>query len=264
MIKLEIKNKNHDVLASYEGGIVCFTYDKPYSEGDYLSITAPDSKYWVVQLDSELKECMIYVPSGKLDYAIPYGEKLMAYGSKAFVGILHTIKIRYAHEDEIYSYRNIAINSCDKRSIEACYPRAVANFVTRDESVFEERNSIDGYRLNEGHGPFPYQSWGGGAREDVDYKLFFGRPVEVDKAVFYLRSDYVNDHDTYWKSLDIELSDGTIIHAEFEKTPQGQVVDFGGKKTITWLHLCNFKQAAHPLTWAALTEIEVYGNDVKK
>lgn len=264
MIKLEIKNKENEVLTTFEGDLIDFTYSKPYSEGDYLSITAPDSKYWVTQLDNELKECMIYVPSGKLDYLIPFGEKLRAYGDKAFSGDTHGIKARYATEEEIYSYRNIAINSCDKRGSEACYPHALANIVTRDESVFEERNTIDGYTLTEGHGPFPYQSWGSGPREDIDYKLFFGRPVEVDKAVFYLRADYVDDHDTYWKSFDVELSDGTVISAEFEKTAKGQTVDFGGKKVIEWLYLHNFKQAADPLTWAALTQVEVYGNDVKK
>lgn len=262
MIKLKIKNKNGETLAESKGIAIDYTYTGLYKECDYFTIEA-ESKYLTVQLDSELVECMIYIPSGKMDYVIPYGEKLNAYGEKAFVGDKHIIKLRCATDEEIYSYRNVALNSVDKRGVDVCYPHAVANFVTRDESVFEERNAIDGHTENDCHGNFPYQSWGGGAREDIDYKLYFGRQVEIDKIVFYLRADYTNDHDTYWKSITIELSDGTLIPASFDKTGEPQAIHLGCKKVVEWLHLKDFKQASNPLTWAALTEIEVYGNDVK-
>ncbi len=263
MISLQVKNSEGKVLDAKEGGAIAFEYNGTYGEGDHIVLTATEGKYLVIRLDEALNECMIYLPSGSMTYAIPFGEKLNAYGKESFSGDSHKIAVRYAAEEEIYAYRNVAINSHDKRGIDVCYPHALANFVTRDESTFEERNAIDGYTLNDSHGNFPYQSWGGGAREDVDFKLFFGRPVEADKLVFYLRADYKDDHDTYWKSLTVELSDGTEIVAEFDRTGAPQEVSLGGKRTIEWVRLKNFKQAANPLTWAALTEIEVYGNDVK-
>lgn len=263
MLKLEIKNKSGEILKSAEGNDIELVYSEVYNEGDYISITSPDSKYLVTQLDPELKECMIYVPSQMMDYAIPFGEKLNAYGQKAFAGESHIIKVWYASDEEIYSYRNVAINSADKRGIDVCYPHAVADYVTRDEAGFEERNTIDGYTNTDGHGNFPYQSWGCGPREDTDYKLYFGRPVEIDKLVLYLRADYVNDHDINWKSMTIELSDGTVIPAEFEKTGEAQTIELDGKKIVEWIHLTDFKQPVTPLKFAALTQIEVYGNDVK-
>lgn len=263
MLKLEVKNKNNELIEFAEGNDIEFIYADTYTDGDYLSITATESKYLVVKLDEQLKECMIYLPKEKMDYTIPFGEKLKAYGKEAFSGDSHTIKVRYATEEEIYSYRNVAINSADKRGIDVCYPHAVAGYVTRDESVFEERNTIDGYTDTDGHGSFPYQSWGCGPREDTEYKLYFGRPVEIDKLVFYLRADYVNDHDTHWKSLTIEFSDGSVIPATFVKTGEAQTILLDEKKNVEWIRLTDFKQAVTVLTFAALTEIEVYGNDVK-
>ena len=116
MIKLEIKNKNHDVLAAYEGEVVCFTYDKPYSQGIIFPLQHPTANTGLRSLTASLRMYDLCTRR-KMEYAIPYGEKLSAYGSKAFVGNMHTIKIRYAHEEEIYSYRNVAINSCDKREL---------------------------------------------------------------------------------------------------------------------------------------------------
>ncbi|MDR0405897.1 MAG: carbohydrate-binding protein [Clostridiales bacterium] len=260
MITLEIKNKDGAVVASARGERIAHTCERAYAEGDFLSVTA-EGGHLVTQLDGALTESMIYLPSGTLKYTIPFGEKRAAYGENAFAGAGRVVKVRYAAEEEIRAYRNIALNSADKRGPAACYPHATANFVTRDESVFEERNAIDGHTKTDGHGSFPYQSWGGGAREDLDYKLDFGRTVEADKIVFYLRADYAGDHDTYWRSLTVELSDGTVIPAEFQKTGEPQTVSLGGKKSIEWLRLTNFKQAAMPLSWAALTEIEVYGAD---
>ena len=81
------------------------------------------------------------------------------------------------------------------------------------------------------------------------------------KIDFYLRADF--PHDTYWKALDIELSDGNVIFAEFQETAEVQTVVFEPRVT-EYIHLTNFKQAAFPLSWAALTQIEVYGRYIKE
>ena len=91
-----------------------------------------------------------------------------------------------------------------------------------------ERNAIDGVLENKGHGNFPYHSWAGGARDDLEYYVDFGTEVEVEKLVFYLRADF--PHDTYWKNIDIEFSDGEIVTANFEGVADGQEVVLKEKK----------------------------------
>ena len=61
------------------------------------------------------------------------------------------------------------------------FPHAYANFVTREEPCFYARNAIDGVINNQGHGNYPFHSWAGGARNDLEYTLDFGKEVEFDK-----------------------------------------------------------------------------------
>ena len=112
--------------------------------------------------------------------------------------------------------------------------------------AFHARNAIDGVCKNTSHGAYPYHSWAGGAREDLEFTVWFGAEAEVDKLVFFLRADF--PHDTYWKSADITFSDGSIVKAEFCKTAEGQTVMFDKKKT-TFVRFKNFKQISEPLSW---------------
>ncbi|MDY3929643.1 MAG: hypothetical protein SOZ34_09825 [Clostridia bacterium] len=263
MLKLEIKDKNNNVLFSQSGKKINAEYDKVYCEGDKIIITISDCEFIKVKLEESLAESIIYVPEGVFEYLIPFGEKRVAYKEDAWTKEHNTIAVSEAENEEIYSYRNIALNSTSKRYEKRYFPYAEANHVTRDEAWFEERNSIDGCINQDGHGAYPFQSYAGGAREDIEYYLHFGKKAEIDKIIFYLRADFKDDHDTYWKSLDIELSDGTKIPVTFEKSNKGQTFEFDRKYVTDSIHLTNFKQAAFPLSWAALTQIEVYGKLLK-
>ena len=142
------------------------------------------------------------------------------------------------------------------------YPHAYANLVTREDVCFFERNAIDGVRDNEGHGDYPYHSWAGGAREDLEYYIDFGAEVEVKKLVFYFRADF--PHDTYWKNIDVEFSDGNKVTAEFDGIKDGQELILPEKVKTKIVHLTNFKQVSFPLSWAALSQSEVYGRYIKE
>lgn len=121
--------------------------------------------YISVKLDDTLKESIVYVPSRSFEFIIPNENVQSAcYNPKAFKGDKHNLKIREVEDDEVYSYRNLALNSHDMRGRARSYPRASANFVTREEPCFYERNAIDGDFDNQGHGAYPYHSWAGGAR----------------------------------------------------------------------------------------------------
>ena len=184
------------------------------------------------------------------------------YDQNAFSGNSHHIRA-YEPTDEVkYGYRNIALNSHDRRGQKRYFPHAYANLVTREDVCFYERNAIDGVRENKGHGDYPYHSWAGGAREDLEYYIDFGTNVEVEKVVFFLRADF--PHDTYWKAVDVEFDDGTRETANFIETDKGQELNLSEKKITRKIHLTNFKQAVFPFSWAALTQIEVYGKYIKE
>jgi len=261
-MELKIINKNGDVLFSENAKEIDVVYDGVYEEGTKICISAPLCEFIKIQLDSTLGDAIIYNPQGRLEYEIPFGNLRKMYSEYSFVGRGHKIQVSEPTEEEIYGTRNIALNPYDVRGQKKYFPHASANLVTRDNPTFFERNAIDGMRENIGHGPYPFHSWAGGAREDLEYKLDFGAPVEVEKLVFYLRADF--PHDTYWKSVDVIFDGGEVHTAEFEKTEKGQELVLPEVIKTKTVNLKNFRQATFPLSWAALTEIEVYGKYIKE
>lgn len=260
-MKVEIKNIKDEVLISAEGDReVSLTYCQQYLEGDKITFELGDNKFVFVNIGEHVAESLIYAPDYSFDYSIPFGEKLVAYHQEAFKGNNHKITVRAASEDEIKAYRNLALNGLDKHQKINYYPHAYANVVTRNEACFEPRNAIDGCIDNSSHGDYPYQSWGGGLRDDLEFTLFFGRDVEVDKIVLYLRADYANDHDTNWETGEFEFSDGSRLPISMIKTAEPQAYSFAPKK-VNWVKLTKIRRPVSS-AFAALTEIEVYGREL--
>jgi len=263
IIKIEVKNKDLTKGKTSGAATITYNYNNEYVSGDIINITAPESvKHLIVQTDPNIVESLIYLPESIMTYTAPTGEKLNAFSPDAFRGSSHIIKARIAGESEIYAYRNLALNSMDQRGSVNYFPHAKANFVNGDMVCLEERNAIDGLTENDRHGNYPWQSWGGGARDDLQFKVSFGRKIETDKITFYLRADFANDHDTYWESLNIEFSDGATVPIRLEKTGKPQTFTFPPKNTF-WVSLLDLKQPSLPLSFAALTEIEVYGKEIR-
>ncbi len=266
-LKLEEKGMNIDTVFN---GQLC--------EGDKIKVSLQNCEFVAVKLDPTLKESIVWCPNKSFEFVVPTAHQLRAgYNPAAFKGDEHRISVREPEDEEIYGYRNIALNSHDRHAKVKFFPHASANFVTREDPCFYERNAIDGETNNQGHGAYPYHSWAGGARNDLEFFLDFGREVEVDKLVFFLRADFAHDsktgipHDSYWKSIDVEFSDGEVVHGEFvmdgtDMNPansEGIALTFE-KKTTRAIHLFNFTQVTEILSFAALTQIEVYGNIIKE
>jgi hypothetical protein len=261
---LAVEVRNTDAILGTASGSQCveFKYKKEYAVGDVIRITLPAGmRYLVAQVDSELPESLVYLPEGVMEYNVPCGDQLLAYPPKAFRGLNHCIKARLAGESEVLSYRNLALNSMDYRDNERFFPHAKANFVNTDHPCLEARNAIDGCVENHKHGYYPYQSWSGGKRDDLEFLLDFGRNIEIDKVVLFLRAEFENGHDTFWKSMIIQFSNGSSLPIELEKTNHPQTFSFP-KKTISWLRLEKLVQPSLPLGFAALTEIEIYGKNI--
>lgn len=258
-IELTIFGGNGQVLAEATGDKACdLVYNDEYGEGTYFEIKT-DYDFLKVDLDEHLKPSIIYMPHGYMNYAIPEGEKRLAYHPEAFRGTSHHLRLLPVTEDELNQRRNIAMNAYDKRNITGWYPHSDANVMTRDESVFESRNAIDGCKDNKGHGQYPYQSWGGGLRDDLEFELYFGRTVVVDEVVITLRADYVDDHDIHWESGIIEFSDGTTQSIQMHKTTEPMAFNFPARE-VEWIKL-NHLQREKSSAFSALIELEVMGKE---
>ena len=273
MLYLTIIKRSGETVFSAKGADIKAEYLGTFDEGDKIQIRLDGTQNVAVKLDGLLKESYLYVPNKSFTFTIPNERELkQGYPDGTFQGDKHTISAREADE-EFYKVRNIALNPHDLRQATGGFPHASANAVTRESPCFYERNAIDGGTNNQGHGSYPYNSWAGGARNDLEYKLDFGEEVEVDKLTFYLRADFKHDeitglpHDSYWKNIDIQFSDGEIIQGEFKlnntdldpENEKGQEIVLEKTKKTKYIKLLNFKQVSEILGFAALTQIEVEG-----
>lgn len=239
-------------------GAVAALYSAPYQEGDCIELRT-DACHARVKVDECIEAALVYLPTGEMRYRIPFGDERRAYPPLAFSGDRHVIEVVPA-EAVAHLYRNLALNPADQRGDVTAYPHATANVETRNESVFAARNVIDGMRLSTGHGDWPYQSWGIGAREDAYLTLDFGRPVRIDRMVLHLRADF--PHDAYWTQATVVLSDGTERTFPLEPSEAGQAVGLG-EHTVSWLRLERLIKCDVPSAYPALKQLEVYGRDIE-
>ena len=278
MIFLTITDGSGKEKFSAKGLEIKSHYQGVLAPSDKIQIRLDGTNTLAVQLDPNMQESLVYCPNKSFTFTIPSKRELQAcYAPNAFQGDKHLIAAKEVEDEKFYSLRNIALNSHDLRCKTGGYPHASANFVTREEPCFYERNAIDGEKNNQGHGAYPFHSWAGGARNDLEYTLDFGTEVEIEKLVFYLRADFKKDkngvpHDSYWSNIDIEFDDGEIITGEFAmdnrelnpKNSKGQEIVLEKPKKTRKIKLFNFKQVTEILGFAALTELEVYGRYIKE
>ncbi|SHH45151.1 hypothetical protein [Clostridium grantii] len=256
-MRLLLKNKENEILFQSDGENVSLNFKREYVEGDKLVFDLEKELYAYVNIDKTLKESMVYAPEGFFEYSIPFSEKKRAYHPEAFAGENHIITLRKVSNEDIHTRRNLAMNTLDLRKEINYFPHSDANIVTRDESVFESRNAIDGVCETSGHGNYPYQSWGGGLRDDLAFYLYFGRKVKIDEIRLYLRADYINDHDINWYSGTFTFSNGTIMDITMEKTTDYQSYKFD-EIEIDSLKFSSLKRELSA-AFSALIQIEVYG-----
>ena len=156
-------------------------------------------------------------------------------------------------------YRNVALNPTAATNREpVSYPHASSNS-EYNHREFAARCAIDGNRRNDDvHG---CGSWGPQRQPDIWWRLDFGRPVEIDKLVFYLRAAWKpdnNPHDSYWEEATVEFSDGSTEKLALKKLATAQEIPLK-KRTVTWLVLKNLKPVEDK--WCALCEFEAWGRD---
>ena len=262
VLALKVLDRNGKTLCVSSGeDQVSLVYTAEYQEGDRVVLETSEKNIHVwIQVDDALGSALCYV-TDHISYDIPFGEKKICYSPKTFSGSRHYLCARCAREDEIYAYRNVAMNVCDQHGDTHCYPHAFANVETRGESVFAARNAIDGVCENRSHGEWPYESWGINMQDDAEMTVDFGRQVEIDKIVLYTRSDF--PHDNWWQQVTLTFSDGTSVDWKLEKSSLPHILSFKAKKA-EWVKLEKLIKSEDPSPFPALSQIEVYGSDIRK
>ena len=243
-------------------------FERDYQPGDRIIFGGPQRI--AVRLDSSMQECLVYLaaaPPRNVFYEIPFGREEKqtgsAYAPESFSGKSHRVSLRTLNKNELTGYRNLALNPCDAQETEQApaqiFPHASTNSVSRSLYDFAARNAIDGITQNGHHGVWPYQSWGPQLRLDLWWKLDFGRPVELDKIRLMVRADF--PHDSYWKSADVEFSDGSRESIQITSSPEFQDFSFK-KRRVSWFRLNNLVPV-DPARWCSYIEVEAWGRDLR-
>ncbi len=277
--------RGRDVISSGNGSAA---YTGALESGDIIEVTC-DRRYIVIDLFDALGEQLVYSESGQFTFRIPSDGGI--YESGAFGGSSHTFTARAATDAEVTSAaRNLAENPYDRaytdeindydaaylggayldsasvyESAVAAYPHAYANRVTRGEAQFYARNAIDGVTESDGHGEYPYQSWGYDQKDDAEYVVYFGRDVMLTELAFVLRADFSGStpHDTCWQSAVVEFSDGTTMNVNFKKTGGRQAFEIDGGKMTNYVRVRGMQTTDDGSQgYAALTELEAIGTEV--
>lgn len=238
---------------------VSLVFDGEYEAGDVLRIRTTDvNRHLVLCLDDTLAPTMAYLSGYEFRFPVPFAEARGGYSPRAFTGARHLLTARYATDAEIAAYRNLALNPHDHGGNEALFPRAEANIVTRGETVFAARNAIDGLTASDGHGEWPWTSWGINRDPAARLTVRFGRPVRVDRAAVFIRTDF--PHDAWWESATLRFSDGSEIPVRLEKRAGAQVVEFPAR-VAEWVSVDTLVKADDPSPFPALTQLEIWGTE---
>lgn len=262
MICLKILDKNQNIVATEAGDQeATLIVSREYEEGDKIvvEITEKPCHVWI-QMDDAIGKSLVYVKEN-IVYEIPFGNRKINLSPKAFFGKCHLICVRRAYDFETACYRNLALNVNDQHGNTMFYPHASANVETRGEVIFAAMNTIDGVTANHGHGEWPFTSWGINQNPNAKMKVDFGRIVEVDRLILYLRADF--PHDNWWEKCIVKFSNGEERTLSFQKTDKAQEFMIG-KMQISWLEISHLLASAEPSPFPALTQIEVYGIEVRE
>lgn len=254
--------------SSPKAASAALAFEREYQPGDRIILGGPERM--AIRLDESVPECLVFLPGASQEnasYEIPYGREERqtgsAYAPESFAAKSHRVAVHNLSKKELTGYRNLALNPCDLRQAEQApvqiFPHASSNSVSRNLFDFEARNAIDGATQNGHHGVWPFQSWGPQLRTDLWWKVDFGRPVELNKIRVMVRADF--PHDSFWKSAEVEFSDGSRVSIQIGSSAKFQQFSFR-KRRVSWLRLINLVPA-DPGKWCAFIEVEAWGHDLR-
>ena len=259
MLSIQLISGNGEVIKeAYHEDRVFLGYKGVLDEGASVRIiNSNPGEYLWVKVNKCLDKSLVYFKNTEINYEFPFTEEAkVAYPIGAFEGDRHYFSVEKPTEEELKQYRNVALNPADQKNAIDVYPHAVANVETRNESVFFASNAIDGICVTDGHGRWPYQSWGINKQKDAEITIHFGKKVSINKIGLFLRADY--PHDSYWTSVKLTLSTDKIINLKTTNSPEGQYFDIP-TCTVEWIKLSDLIKNEDESEFPALTQIEAWG-----
>lgn len=231
-----------------------------YEPGDYIRILSAPETFARIQLDLLIKPAFVYLQDGTFTFEIPFGRAKEPYPQEAFTGLDHQLTAETA-VPPAGSYI-ISENSLDIRGESRVFPHCTASVETRGESVFAARNTIDGLLITQGHGFFPYTSWGEGEDADAHIDIYFGRKILAEEVHIFLRSDF--PHDNYWQEGLLTFSDGSTLSVTLWKTGECQSIFLPKPLETEWVRLSHLKKDnTDPSPFPALTQWRVIGREIE-
>ena len=263
---LENYDENAEITISYNGETATgnasaeLETSAALKTGKKIEITIPEGQHFIAVTIAKgtLDESIVYVENGKFEYKI--GSFARAY--PAMNGAV-TISARIPTLEELKKTHNLALNTCDLVNAKTVFPHATTTNVHNNDAEWAARNLIDGFTQNNGHGEYPYQSWGPGStvsRTD-NVAIDFGHDVFVQQLVIYIRADF--PHDGYWDECRVTFSDGTYQDITLEKTAKGQKITIDGGVTTSSLKFSRFNKASDSTgDWCAWMELQVMGYEI--
>ena len=257
-MKIEIIRNGKSIAVSEEEKEAYLIFQEEYQEGDTVALYPEKKGFVTLQLDAVLGRATLYTNGNAFSLPVPFGQKHDCYHDAVFRGNKHFLWAREAYQWETEGYRNLALNPYDAHENASLFPHAKANIETRGESVFAARNAIDGIVASNGHGTWPWSSWGINRDPNAELSLDFGRDVVIDRIIFYTRADF--PHDAWWTEGTLSFSDGSEIKAKLGKKDGPQAITFPEKK-VSSLKLSQLIKADDPSPFPALIQLEVYGKE---
>lgn len=256
-----ISAKGRSKATAAGDGQATLVYRKRYQKGDKIVMTADRPGFVVLQAEDSMAPAFGYL-AGSFTLPVPFGSARSGYSPKNFAGNIHVLTVRTVTAEEISAYRNLSQNPFDHHENTGFYPHVVANVETRNEAEFAARNAINGNCASNGHGSWPFESWGINQKKDAELKIDFGKEVLISQAVFLLRTDF--PHDNYWKQVTLQFSDLQEDTISLQKTAQPQIIPLKPHRT-QWVKLIQLCQdETDPSPFPALTQIEFWGNAIQE
>lgn len=256
-LKLEILDKNRDIVSSAEGEHrVHLVHTPEYQEGDKIVFSCGDPGFYFLRLDDAIAPALVYV-NERVEFSIPFGRwESIRYSPRAFTSVMHLLTAETAEPSQVMARRNLALNPLDQHGTAGMWPHAVANTETQQGSLFIACNVIDGICASSHHYPYPYQSWGTNKDPNAALTVEFGVPVTIDELILTLRADY--PHDSHWTTGTVEFSDNSREVLSFKKSDEPQRFQIPSR-TVTSLTLKELVKAEDDSEFAALRQIEAWG-----
>jgi hypothetical protein len=238
-----------------EGGTVVLT--DPLRIGDVLRVEGARS--FRITLTG-LPTAEIHAPDATWSWTVPaWAARVLPPTLLAVTGA--TLQVKPLRDEERGSYRNLAGNPfAGTEATAAAFPHATATSTCRSDPVFAPRNAIDGLTVANGHGSFPFQSWGPEQENGPAITVDFGREVRLDRLDVIRRADL--PHDVWWTAVQVLVDDQVVVKRAELSRPQDI-------HTITWVPAIGRRITLRMLAqsspgWCALTELRAWGVDADR